>query len=417
MRHSFTTRAATSPRVPVSRTLGRRRRAVVTAIVVAGALVVPLVGAVPAQAADYPTWADVQAAKGNEAATQAEVGKVQDALAGLQATAAQKSSEALTASAAAAKADAELQTATQTADDLTAKASAASETAERAKDRAGQLAARLYRSGDTDTVTTRIVGSQKPQDLLYQLGTLDQLSNTWAGVMSDASVAANTATSLHDQAARAEGARKSLAAAAEAASDSADQAEVSANAAVATTQTHSDELYAQLATLKNTTASVEQQYAVGQAVAAQAAAVARANQLAAQKAAADRARGTTASSGGGGGGGTSYPDPSGVTVDPAGAKAYASSQLAAHGWGQDQMSCLVSLWTQESGWRANALNSSSGAYGIPQALPANKMMAAGADWRTNQDTQINWGLAYIKSSYGSPCGAWNHEMSVNPHWY
>lgn len=388
-------------------------------IVAAGGLLASLVNpfsaAAPAQAVDYPSWSDVQAAKGNEAATQAEVGRVQDALAGLQATAAQKSSEALTASAAAAEADAQLQAATQTADDLTAKARVASETAERAKDRAGQLAARLYRSGDTDTVTTRIVGSDKPQDLLYQLGTLDQLSTTWAGVMSDASVAANTATSLHEQAARAEGARKSLAAAAESASRSADQAEASAKSAVATTKSHSDELYSQLASLKDTTANVEQQYAVGQAVAAQAAAVARANQAAAI-AEANRAR-TTSVASSGGGGGSSYPDPSGVTVDPAGAKAYASSQLAAHGWGQDQMSCLVSLWTQESGWRANALNSSSGAYGIPQALPARKMAAAGADWLTNQDTQIDWGLAYIKSSYGTPCGAWNHEMSVNPHWY
>jgi hypothetical protein len=106
-----------------------------------------------------------------------------------------------------------------------------------------------------------------------------------------------------------------------------------------------------------------------------------------------------------------------VAVDPAAAQAYARSVLGSYGWGDDQFGCLVSLWTQESGWRANALNSSSGAYGIPQALPASKLAAAGADWRTNARTQVNWGLAYIKSSYGTPCGAWNHEMSVDPHWY
>ncbi|MFZ7088100.1 hypothetical protein [Curtobacterium sp. RRHDQ10] len=425
MRHSLLTHVAVRPRALVTTVPVRPRalvtagtvrpRALVAATVGVGALVVALLGAIPAHAdTQYPTWADVQAAKGNEAATQTEIGNVQTALQGLQAAAAQKSSDALVASAAAAAAETALQSATQTADDLTAKAAAASETASRAKDRAGQLAANLYRDGSGDTVSSRIAASHDPRELLYQLGTLDQLSNTWAGVMSDASVAANTATSLHEQAARAEAARRQLATAAEAKSDAADQAESDANAAVASTQSHSDELYAQLASLKNTTAQVEQQYAVGQAVAAQAAAVQRQNELAAQRAAAAAARsGSTIVNSGG----SSYPDPTGVPVDPAGAKAYASSQLAAHGWGQDQMSCLVSLWTQESGWRANALNSSSGAYGIPQALPASKMAVAGADWRTNQNTQIDWGLAYIKSSYGSPCGAWNHEMSVNPHWY
>jgi hypothetical protein len=106
-----------------------------------------------------------------------------------------------------------------------------------------------------------------------------------------------------------------------------------------------------------------------------------------------------------------------VVVDPAGAQAYARRAIGAYGWGSGQFGCLIDLWNMESGWRANATNPSSGAYGIPQSLPANKMAVAGADWRTNAATQINWGLAYIHDAYGSPCGAWNHEMSVNPHWY
>ncbi|WP_258368714.1 MULTISPECIES: hypothetical protein [unclassified Curtobacterium] len=406
MRHSSPTRAAAPGRA--------RRRLLVTGLTLTVcAFVAPVVGALPAQATTYPSWADVQAAKGNQAATQAEVAKVQDALKGLQSVAAQKSAAALTASAQAAAAESDLRAATQTADDLTARAAAAAETAARAKDRAGQLAAHLYRSGDSDTITSRIVGSKKPQDLLYQLGTLDQLSDTWAGVMSDASVAANTATSLHDQAQRAEAERQRLADAAETKSTAADAAEAAANAAVSSTQQHSDELYAQLATLKDTTAKVERQYAIGQAVAAQVAAQKRAAQLAAERAAAQRATSAVAAAAPT----TSYPDPSGVAADPAGAQAYARGAIGAYGWGSDQFSCLVSLWTQESGWRANALNVSSGAYGIPQALPASKMATAGADWRTNQDTQINWGLAYIKDAYGSPCAAWNHEMSENPHWY
>lgn len=80
-----------------------------------------------------------------------------------------------------------------------------------------------------------------------------------------------------------------------------------------------------------------------------------------------------------------------------------------------QWSALNQLWTRESGWRANATNPSSGAYGIPQALPASKMASAGSDWRTNPSTQIKWGLQYIKDVYGSPAAAWAHELSQG--WY
>ena len=80
-----------------------------------------------------------------------------------------------------------------------------------------------------------------------------------------------------------------------------------------------------------------------------------------------------------------------------------------------QFSCLDSLWTKESGWRIDADNPSSSAYGIPQALPGSKMSSFGADWATNPVTQIRWGLDYIEDRYGSPCGAWSHSQSNG--WY
>jgi hypothetical protein len=101
--------------------------------------------------------------------------------------------------------------------------------------------------------------------------------------------------------------------------------------------------------------------------------------------------------------------------DPAAAKAYAAGQLAAKGWGQDQMNCLNLLWTQESSWLTSAENASSGAYGIAQSLPAEKMAISGADYRTSFKTQIRWGLTYIEGRYGSPCGAWAQEVAVG--WY
>ncbi len=93
----------------------------------------------------------------------------------------------------------------------------------------------------------------------------------------------------------------------------------------------------------------------------------------------------------------------------------AMGMLGSYGWSSSQFSCLDSLWNQESGWNVYATNPSSGAYGIPQALPGSKMASAGPDWQTDAATQIRWGLTYIQSLYGSPCGAWAHEEADG--WY
>ncbi len=93
----------------------------------------------------------------------------------------------------------------------------------------------------------------------------------------------------------------------------------------------------------------------------------------------------------------------------------AKRTLASFGWPTSQFSCLEPLWAEESGWDVTASNPSTGAYGIPQALPGSKMASAGPDWRTNAATQIRWGLTYIKGTYGSPCAAWSHAQAVG--WY
>lgn len=94
-------------------------------------------------------------------------------------------------------------------------------------------------------------------------------------------------------------------------------------------------------------------------------------------------------------------------------KAYAKQTMKAkYGWNKKQHGCLVKLWNHESGWKVNAHNSSSGAHGIPQALPGKKMASAGPNWKSNPHTQIKWGLKYIKGRYGTPCSAlsaWNRK--------
>jgi hypothetical protein len=85
------------------------------------------------------------------------------------------------------------------------------------------------------------------------------------------------------------------------------------------------------------------------------------------------------------------------------AKAIADSE---YDWGDKQFLCLNRLWTKESHWNYRAHNKSSGAHGIPQALPAIRMDDVATDWRTNPVTQIRWGLRYIEARYETPCRAW-----------
>jgi hypothetical protein len=96
-------------------------------------------------------------------------------------------------------------------------------------------------------------------------------------------------------------------------------------------------------------------------------------------------------------------------------KVVAQAMLTKYGWGASQFGCLDRLWTRESKWSLTATNPTSGAYGIPQALPGTKMASAGPDWRHNPLTQISWGLSYIQTRYGSPCGAWAHSEASG--WY
>ncbi len=91
---------------------------------------------------------------------------------------------------------------------------------------------------------------------------------------------------------------------------------------------------------------------------------------------------------------------------PDGARTVAKALIAStYKWNSSQMKCLNSLWTRESHWNFKAHNYYSGATGIAQALPANKMNIVATDWRTNPVTQIKWGIRYIKIRYGTPCKA------------
>jgi cell wall-associated NlpC family hydrolase len=115
---------------------------------------------------------------------------------------------------------------------------------------------------------------------------------------------------------------------------------------------------------------------------------------------------------------TAAPVPaSGNPASPAALNQYQSfaQTLADTTWGPGQFPYLNLLWERESGWNPAAVNPVSGAFGIPQALPAVKMASAGPDWATDPYTQIIWGIGYIQATYGTPQAAWAHELAYG--WY
>ncbi len=341
-----------------------------------------------ASAADYPTWDEVEAARSSQASTEATISTLSGLLDTLQADAARLGDTAVAAYADASVAQSQLDAATDRTQLLTAAADAAEQRATESASRAAHVAAAIYRSGGSDLTAALLV--EGGTDLLAKLGTLDHVSTTVLQVLDRATVDLNEATSLAAQADVARTERDRLAISAQQAAQAARAAADAADAAVAEQQARLAQVYEQLAVLKNSTAELERQYRIGLSA------------------------GDGSGSGGSGDGPIQVPDGDAVN-NPAAAKAFAYAQLAARGFGTDQNNCLLWLWNRESGWRTNAYNASSGAYGIPQSLPGSKMGNYAADWRTNYETQVMWGLIYIQSRYGTPCGAWAHSQSVG--WY
>ena len=417
------------------------------------------VGLAPAEAAeslsgDYPSWEDVQGAKSTETGKAAEIARIGELLAILQDQSETLGTAAVQTAAQYAAADAALQAANATVEELTAQVAKADSELLQHRKELGALAAQSYKTGGTNMgffVALHAVQANS----VHGLNLVQIVGDKTAALVNKAAAAGRIATALaaREQAAKDERGRLSLEA--EVRLVTARSAQDAMARQVAEEQQRSEELTAQLASLKGTTAEVETAFLQGQAAlaayeAAQAAKRAAAGEQARQEAeAAAKAAAVPAARPVVPG----IPEPAdpapapanpapanpvpanpapapappspppvvvpslpgGAVNDPAGAKSYASGRLGAYGWGQDQFLCLDRLWTKESNWLTTATNPSSGAYGIAQALSPGKYSSAGADWLTSYRTQVEWGLGYIGQRYGSPCAAWNHSVARN--WY
>jgi len=379
----------------------------------ARALAAPAMTALPSDV--VPSQADVDAAR----AAAAQAGTALDrANATYQAAATELLRlQAIVAEAAqsADRAEAALTQATNSAQAAAAVASASSSTAAQASLDVRRQAALLWQDQNLDGTWSMLLDGGAPQRIADKAAALDLLGSQRQAVLDRATMTAGIAAEDQRRADRARSQQETATVAARQARADAQRQVDSSSARAAVVQRQQQAAIADLARLTGVATSVAQQRQ--DALAAEAARLA-AEREAAQRAAAEQAANSGSGSAGGGSGsaGGGGWQPSGG-LSPSEAQAAARSMMGDWGFGGDQWGCLQSLWNGESGWNWAARNPSSGAYGIPQSLPASKMASAGSDWLTNARTQISWGLTYIKGRYGSPCQAWSFWQSKSPHWY
>lgn len=254
------------------RTVGARIAAAasILALVLGGALVAQT----PAWAVDYPTWADVAAARNNEAATKAKIAQITALIASLQAEVDRTQAESEAKGALYYEADAKFQEQALKADELQAQADEAQKLAEESIARAGEMVAQLYRGGNGDVTTTLFVNASDADDLLYSYGMADKFTQQSATVYETALQDQKSAQSLTDQANVAKDIREQLRIEAEAAFQVAQAAADAASAALEAQQQYQNQLNAQLVVLTERRAATEADFAKGVAVRAAAAAAA-----------------------------------------------------------------------------------------------------------------------------------------------
>lgn len=430
-------------------------------VLLTGVLAATVLTAAPAAAADFPSWEEVEQAKHSIEAKAEQAADIEALLGELSAEAGTLGNAAVQASADHQRAAAEAETNKRALDVLAVQRAEAAGSARELSEQMGALAAQTYKTGGMDSSLLMLLDADAAAGAMERLTTLQGITGRTGNLHAEASAAANVLHSLEEREAAAVQVREESAAASLLLLADAEAAAATADAAVREQEERGAVLLAQLADLRDSSAELEEERLRG----LQAEEAFRQQQAAreAEAAARDADRKRDQDQGSGRGGLTPPPvaDSPGPVInptpapesprpnpapsapqapappapkpapspaplpapapgpgpvdDPAAAQAHAAGRLGSFGWGQEQQRCLVNLWQRESGWRTSALNPSSGAYGIPQSMPGNKMATAGSDWRTNYRTQIAWGLGYISNRYGSPCAAWQHSEDNN--WY
>ncbi|MBF4992810.1 lytic transglycosylase domain-containing protein [Arthrobacter gandavensis] len=424
------------------RLLGRKLRTPAVAAAAAGVLgATLLVGVPPAFAAEYPSWEDISAAKADTASTEEQVRNLEELLDRLYDEAGSLGNAAVSASSRYDELRAEVEASDARLAELAAQRSEASARAGELRGQVGALAAQTYKTGGMDSTVLFLLDADEGAAHLDRLTTLSLVTERTSRLYGEAEAARNAAESLEEAEQSEREARAKLAALAGEQYEDAQSATQAAETAVREQEERSAVLAAQLAELRSTTAEAElgriQAARLDESVRQQAEEARRAAETAPGRDA-DPVINPISPKPPAAPGNTPPPapvpapapapapaplpdppapapqppppaPPAAPVNDPAGAQAFAASTMAVYGWDNGEFRCLVDLWNRESNWLTSAMNPYSGAYGIPQSLPGDKMAAAGSDWRTSYQTQIRWGLSYIAQRYKTPCGAWTHS--------
>jgi len=257
-------RTLTYPQLMVE---GGKARTALLAVLAIATLIAPLfVGSTSASAAsrtDYPTWADVTAARASEAATQRQVAAITALLKQLETRLAEARADEVAKGEAFEVAQNELDLQIMVTGQLVAQADAAQAEADEAKLRASRMLSMLGRTGDGDLMANLIGHPADADSLLYRLETMNRLSDQSNSLYVEAVQLQNSAEALGDQAEIARVKRDELRALAEQALEAARQATIAADEAVAEQQDHQAELEAQLSVLVEKRQATEKDYAAG----------------------------------------------------------------------------------------------------------------------------------------------------------
>lgn len=219
--------------------------------------------AAPAQASPYPSWADVQAAKSNQSKAEAEIASLDKAVRSLQNRSDTANNSASGAGERYQVAVIAQQAAQAQLSALQAEQKAADKRATASRNQVGQLVAQLSHTGGGQLTVTMLTESSHASDLLYQLGTMANLTDRTTSLLQEARRDQNLVSSLTAQAKQAEGALATRTAAASDELKKANTLASTAAIAVAAQQKNESQLISQIAFLKGTTAGVEQQYYAG----------------------------------------------------------------------------------------------------------------------------------------------------------
>ncbi len=250
-------------RLPGTRLARGLALASVFSVVVIGSLAVSSEGPAWAAPTDYPTWADVTAARSSENATKAKITEIQNLIAGLQAEVDRTQAESERLGAIYGEAELAYQDAALKADELQSQADAAAALAEQSMNNAGELIAQMYRDGNGDTTTTLFINASQADDLLYSYGMADKFTETTTTIYDTAVQDQKSAQALTDQADVAKGIREQLKIEAQAAFDAAQAAAIAAETALEAQREYQNQLEAQLAVLVERRQATEADYLKG----------------------------------------------------------------------------------------------------------------------------------------------------------